>query len=255
MQRPRRRATPRRHRAGLPRGACLLPLLRAQQAAHMVGAERRPGARRQAACLGTRRWTWQSSLIARPLSRTAPARQSHISHHDPAKPEPRRRGQALFRTGWARDGSDLPAERQSGGQADPAGYSWRGRRGAWLVVGFSPYRLRPQPALDRRAAGAVQPSSITSRASGSTAASATRSVEKSANAGLPPTYTCMTCHSQIWTNAALLGPVRDSLANDQPIAWHRDQRSAGLRLFQSQHPHRQGRRLLELPRRGRPACR
>jgi|SRR5579875_514167 hypothetical protein len=47
------------------------------------------------------------------------------------------------------------------------------------------------------------------------------SVEVSSNAGLPPTYTCMTCHSQIWTNAALLEPVRHSLANDKPIIWHR----------------------------------
>jgi hypothetical protein len=47
------------------------------------------------------------------------------------------------------------------------------------------------------------------------------SVEVSANAGLPPTYTCMTCHSQIWTNAALLAPVRQSLIDDRPIAWHR----------------------------------
>ena len=31
----------------------------------------------------------------------------------------------------------------------------------------------------------------------------------------------MTCHSQIWTNAALLAPVRESLANDTPIVWHR----------------------------------
>jgi hypothetical protein len=47
------------------------------------------------------------------------------------------------------------------------------------------------------------------------------SVEVSSSAGLPPTYTCMTCHSQIWTNAALLAPVRESLANDTPIVWHR----------------------------------
>ncbi len=46
------------------------------------------------------------------------------------------------------------------------------------------------------------------------------SVEVSANAGLPPTYTCMTCHSQVWTNAALLAPVRASLANNTPIVWH-----------------------------------
>ncbi len=46
------------------------------------------------------------------------------------------------------------------------------------------------------------------------------SVEVSSSAGLPPTYTCMTCHSQIWTNAAILAPVRQSLVNDTPITWH-----------------------------------
>jgi len=46
-------------------------------------------------------------------------------------------------------------------------------------------------------------------------------VETAANAGLPPTYTCMTCHSQIWTNAAILAPVRQSLADDKPLVWHR----------------------------------
>ncbi len=47
------------------------------------------------------------------------------------------------------------------------------------------------------------------------------SVEVSSNAGMPPTYTCMTCHSQIWTNAAILAPVRDSLASGIPIKWQR----------------------------------
>ena len=47
------------------------------------------------------------------------------------------------------------------------------------------------------------------------------SVEVSSNAGMPPTYTCMTCHSQIWTNAAILAPVRQSLANGEPIVWNR----------------------------------
>ena len=47
------------------------------------------------------------------------------------------------------------------------------------------------------------------------------SVEVSAKAGLPPTWTCMTCHSQIWTNADLLAPVRQSLAEDKPIVWGR----------------------------------
>ena len=35
------------------------------------------------------------------------------------------------------------------------------------------------------------------------------SVEKARFAGLPPTETCMTCHSQIWTNAPMLSPVRE----------------------------------------------
>jgi hypothetical protein len=30
------------------------------------------------------------------------------------------------------------------------------------------------------------------------------SVADSPRAGLPPTYTCMTCHSQIWTSAPML---------------------------------------------------
>ena len=47
------------------------------------------------------------------------------------------------------------------------------------------------------------------------------SVEKARFAEIPPTETCMTCHSQLWTNAAMLAPVRASLANDQPIHWRR----------------------------------
>jgi len=47
------------------------------------------------------------------------------------------------------------------------------------------------------------------------------SVERSAFAGLPPTTTCMTCHSQLFTNAAMLAPVRHSLAQHQPIHWQR----------------------------------
>jgi hypothetical protein len=46
-------------------------------------------------------------------------------------------------------------------------------------------------------------------------------VEHSRYAGLPPTETCMTCHSQIWTNAPMLAPVRDSLASGMPLPWRR----------------------------------
>ena len=47
------------------------------------------------------------------------------------------------------------------------------------------------------------------------------SVEDSAFAGIPPTKTCMTCHSQIWTNAAMLQPVRDSWNTGEPLKWTR----------------------------------
>ena len=47
------------------------------------------------------------------------------------------------------------------------------------------------------------------------------SVEKSSYAGIPPTKTCMNCHSQIWTNAQLLEPVRQSWATGASIQWIR----------------------------------
>jgi len=47
------------------------------------------------------------------------------------------------------------------------------------------------------------------------------SVEKSSFAGVPPTQTCMTCHSQIWTNSSMLEPVRASYRDDKSIAWTR----------------------------------
>jgi hypothetical protein len=47
------------------------------------------------------------------------------------------------------------------------------------------------------------------------------SVETAASAGMPPTHTCMTCHSQVWTNARMLAPVRESLASNTPLRWKR----------------------------------
>jgi hypothetical protein len=47
------------------------------------------------------------------------------------------------------------------------------------------------------------------------------SVEKSWFAGVPPTQTCLTCHSQLFTDSPLLAPVRASAASGQPIAWNR----------------------------------
>lgn len=47
------------------------------------------------------------------------------------------------------------------------------------------------------------------------------SVEKSSFAGVPSTETCMTCHSQIWTDAPMLAPVRESFARNEPLRWNR----------------------------------
>jgi len=47
------------------------------------------------------------------------------------------------------------------------------------------------------------------------------SVDKSSFAGLPPTETCMTCHSQIWSDSPELEPVRESWRTGQPIVWKR----------------------------------
>ena len=47
------------------------------------------------------------------------------------------------------------------------------------------------------------------------------SVETSSFAGIPPVSTCMNCHSQIWTNAKMLEPIRESFRTGTPIAWAR----------------------------------
>jgi hypothetical protein len=47
------------------------------------------------------------------------------------------------------------------------------------------------------------------------------SVEDAAFAGMPSTETCMTCHSQLWTNARMLEPVRESWRTGEPLRWVR----------------------------------
>jgi hypothetical protein len=47
------------------------------------------------------------------------------------------------------------------------------------------------------------------------------SVETSSFAGLPPTKTCMNCHSQVWADSPMLEPVRASFREDKPIEWYR----------------------------------
>lgn len=46
-------------------------------------------------------------------------------------------------------------------------------------------------------------------------------VDQSSFADLPPTETCMSCHSQVALNNPVLQPVRDSWATGKPIQWNR----------------------------------
>ena len=46
-------------------------------------------------------------------------------------------------------------------------------------------------------------------------------VERAASAGIPPTKTCMNCHSQIWADSPFLEPVRESFRSGEPLRWIR----------------------------------
>ena len=47
------------------------------------------------------------------------------------------------------------------------------------------------------------------------------SVESAGFAGMPPTATCMNCHTQIWSESPMLAPVRESYRTGKPIEWTR----------------------------------
>jgi hypothetical protein len=46
-------------------------------------------------------------------------------------------------------------------------------------------------------------------------------VERAALAGIPPTKTCMNCHSQIWVESRVLEPVRHSYQTNESLHWQR----------------------------------
>jgi hypothetical protein len=46
-------------------------------------------------------------------------------------------------------------------------------------------------------------------------------VETSAFAGMPAVHTCMTCHSQIFTDTPMLRPVVANAAREEPLSWVR----------------------------------
>jgi len=65
------------------------------------------------------------------------------------------------------------------------------------------------------------------------------SVENSSFAGIPPTKTCMSCHSQIWADSPALASVRNSFRDDQSIQWTRVHNLPGFVYFDhSIHVHK-----------------
>src|SRR5436309_8764750 len=57
------------------------------------------------------------------------------------------------------------------------------------------------------------------------------SVENSSYAGMPPTKTCMNCHSQIWVGSEMLAPVRDSYRDEKSLRWKRIYNVPGFVYF------------------------
>lgn len=56
-------------------------------------------------------------------------------------------------------------------------------------------------------------------------------VEKTPFAGIPKSSVCMNCHSQIWADAPMLAPVRESFYKNEPIAWNQVNRLAKYVYF------------------------
>jgi ferredoxin len=57
------------------------------------------------------------------------------------------------------------------------------------------------------------------------------SVEQSAFAGIPPTQTCMNCHTQIWADSPMLEPVRESYRTGRSLEWTRVYNLPGFVYF------------------------
>jgi hypothetical protein len=57
------------------------------------------------------------------------------------------------------------------------------------------------------------------------------SVEESSFAGIPPTKTCMNCHTQIWYDSPMLEPVRESFRSGRSLQWTRVHNLPGFVYF------------------------
>ena len=108
--------------------------------------------------------------------------------------------------------------------------------------------LRHRRGHHPRADRSPSATSITSASWASIAATAIPRSSTAPYAGMPPTQTCMNCHSQMWVGSDMLEPVARQLPHRPIAALAARLQPARLRLFRPQHPRPQGRRLLDLPR-------
>jgi hypothetical protein len=100
------------------------------------------------------------------------------------------------------------------------GAAFMGAAGLWLIleINRSPYvtrafeaREQPVPFSHAHHVGGI----------GIDCRYCHTSVDRSAVAGIPPTKTCMNCHSQIWSQSPTLEPVRASFRTDTSLEWTR----------------------------------
>src|SRR5438067_7353637 len=56
-------------------------------------------------------------------------------------------------------------------------------------------------------------------------------VETSRFAGMPSTGICLSCHSQLYTEAGVLAPLRESARTGKPLAWQRVHTLPGFVYF------------------------
>ena len=112
----------------------------------------------------------------------------------------------------------------------PSANAWARASIAALVVGVATvaglaYALSNSPYVTRRWEARPQPIAFLHRhhveSMGIDCRYCHTSVEESRFAGIPPTHTCMTCHSQIWVDSPYLEKVRASYTNEEPIQWTR----------------------------------
>ncbi len=93
------------------------------------------------------------------------------------------------------------------------------------TVGLAGYKLQSSPWVTREGLRPEQPVPFSHQhhvaGLGIDCRFCHTSVETSGFAGIPPTKTCMNCHSQIWTNAPLLEPVRASFRDNKSLVWTR----------------------------------